>query len=122
MSDDDLKRRFHTLRETERSSAPPYRRPAPRPPAAASRWPGILAGAATAAIAAWLLLAPPGPAPELTVDWQPGSWAMPTDVLLELPGQELLTELPVFESPFLELEPAAQAPPAPHRTLRRTLG
>jgi hypothetical protein len=93
-----LRERFQSLRQAEAEDAPSFeatlaraetgRRPR-RP-----RWLWAPAGAAAAA-ALWLVLVPPGPRPR-PAPLDPGRWAMPTDVLLEVPGIELLRDLPAI--------------------------
>ena len=101
MNDDDLRARFQALREREAAEAPPYRRPVRG--AAARHWaPRLgLAAAAAGALALWLAVGRPGtpPASPERTGFDPTRWAMPTDVLLELPGHELLSELPPLPHP-----------------------
>ncbi len=119
---DELRERFHALRRKDASDAPDFRATLSR---ARSReaalvgarrgwlWaPALAAAAALTALAILLPSVGPEPAP-----WTPGRWAMPTDVLLDVPGSELLRELPWFGTD-------RDRPVAPPRTssLRRISG
>ena len=98
MSDERLRERFQALREAEAAEATSFERSLARAEAGAasprSRWLWApLAAAAAAGL--WLVLAPPGSSPG-PAPLDPGTWAMPTDVLLEGPGMELLREVPAI--------------------------
>ena len=56
---------------------------------------------ATGAVALWIVLALPGPAPDPAdpSDFRP-VWSMPTDVLLDVPGTALLSEVPAIGAPI----------------------
>ena len=121
MSDDDLRQRFQALRHDDEQSTPSLQhtlvRPsAPEPEAPGWRWAAPLAVAA--GVLAFALLFPPGEPGPPPAAFEPGQWVMPTDVLLELPGQDLLRDVPSLGTPPLPL-----APPASRQSgvLRRTL-
>jgi len=94
VSDDDdrLRDAFAALRREDEARAPalapllvaPRARTAPRP-----RAPWLLVATA-AALALVFVARAPQPPPEPPDDFAVGSWRMPSDVLLELPGAELL--------------------------------
>lgn len=120
--DDDLRARFQRLREHEARSAPDFdavlrRDGAGRPLRRGRLWaPALAVAIATALVVA--LWPRKAPMPPETALWTAGDWAMPTDVLLELPGSELLRELPEIGR-----EPGAASPPQSRRTrLERTIG
>ena len=112
MSDERLRERFQALREVEAGRAPRFEHTLERAEASRagsrSRW--LLAPAAAVAVAAtfWLVLARPTPRPQ-PAPFDPGSWAMPTDVLLDMPGAELLREMPAIGT-------GIDGPPPPLRT------
>jgi hypothetical protein len=119
MSDEGLRERFQALRETEAAEATSFEetlaRAEVRGASPRSRW--LWAPAAAAAAAAlWLVLALPGSSPR-PAPLDPGTWTMPTDVLLEVPGTELLREVPAIGTEI-------DGPSAPLRTgwNRRVLG
>ena len=100
MTDERLRERFQALREAEAELAPSFGRTLARAEETQAsprlRWLWVPAAAASIALI-WLLFAlPPVPARPAPLD--PGSWAMPTDVLLEMPGAALLHELPAIGS------------------------
>ena len=111
MADDDLRERFRALRREDARAAPEYEHTLTRAQAndagvAPSRWPRRWVTAVAVAAALWIALptSEPPSAPEL---WQLGRWAMPTDVLLDLPGSALLRELPAIGVDRATKDPAA---------------
>ena len=118
MSDERLRERFQALREREAEAAPAFEHTLARARAgqapARRRWLWMPAAAAVALLLAVLVFspAPPQPAP-----LSPGTWAMPTDVLLEVPGSHLLRDVPAIGT-------GLERPPAPLETgwQRRFLG
>lgn len=121
MNDDDLRRRFRSLRQAESAAAGDYRRPV-RETRGRRAWPGLVAGAALAGVAAWLVLPLVRSAPDAPeTGTGPVGWAMPTDVLLDLPGHELLSTPPRIGDPWPDLPLDPSAPRALPRHSRRTL-
>lgn len=110
--DRDLRERFGALRRRERNETAPFadvlgqaRSAAGRP---SRRKPPRLVWATGIALLAVLLLlvarGPTGPgANELPV-WAAGPWAVPTDVLLETPGFDLLRGFPALPAPSIAPE------------------
>lgn len=90
--DRDLREAFAAMREEERSRVPRFNLPAARK----RRAPWSLlapAGAAVAALAAWLVFQPrptPSEAPMPSL----AGWREPTAFLLEIPGRELFSTIP----------------------------
>ena len=108
-NDADLRERFGRMRREEAEAAPGFRHTLTRARArsAASsrlRWPiGAAALTALSVVGLMLWLAGPIATPD-TSDEVPlgeavGAWRMPTDVLLDTPGSELLRTLPDLRSP-----------------------
>lgn len=103
MSDGKLRARFEALRAEDERAAPSFAQTVAAARARAEDadapgrrwlWAPVLAAAAIALV---LLLARPEPPPPSA--WSPDRWAMPTDVLLELPGAELLRDAPSIGVP-----------------------
>ncbi len=114
MVDDDLRERFRALRREDLRAAPEYSNTVSRarsegigdaPSMRPWRW---APAAVVVAAMLWIALSrtEPSSAPESAL-WQPGHWAMPTDVLLELPGSALLRELPAIGVDGSTKDPAA---------------
>ena len=98
MSEGGLRERFRALREFEAARAPSFEQTLARAElgaAPARSWWRWAPAAAAAAAALGLALALPRPSSR-PAPLDPGSWAMPTDVLLEVPGMELLREVPAI--------------------------
>ncbi len=124
-NDADLRQRFGRMRHEEAQTAPGFEHTLTRARArtAASsrlRWP-IGAAALTALGVAGLMLwlggpiATPDTGDELQLGEAVGAWRMPTDVLLDTPGSELLRTLPDLRSPDLRLErPTSHTPRRSH--------
>lgn len=120
--DDDLRTAFAALRAEDADRAPPLehvlgraearRRPRARP----VRW--LLAATAAAALGGLLLRSGAPPEAPGAVRFEPGRLRVPSDVLLELPGQDLLgtAPRPVVPLPPLPGPPERSARP-PWRTL-----
>jgi hypothetical protein len=106
--DREIARLFEEKRRSDESSAPPVRellaRPrGPRARRARAAWSVALAAAAVIVVAASVVLlrARPPRTPETqlpAVAAQIAAWRAPTDVLLQTPGSDLLSQLPVLES------------------------
>lgn len=103
MMDERLKHEFAQLRAHERTHTPSFNAVlarAPRKSRRARAW--LAAGAVAAAVMAALLLWPRHirddvATPSIT------QWHAPTDVLLNTPGRNLLSELPVLSESVLNL-------------------
>lgn len=101
---DDFRSTFGELRAYERAQTPDFEALLARAPRASARRMSIAIGtAAIAAAAAVVLLWPRhmgDDAAPLTIT----QWRAPTDFLLEIPNQELLSELPELNESVLNLE------------------
>jgi len=102
-----MREAFRELRRAESAGAPSFARTLA---AARSRklprvlgWRPWLAAAAVVAAALWFApRAAREPAPPAAWIGSLGTWAAPTDVLLETPGRELLRDLPRWEVPRVD--------------------
>ena len=105
--DREIARLFEERRQADEASAPAFRellaRPRARRAAPAGRIlrPALAAAAILLVVAAALLLDRPKPRePELLAAGSAlAAWKSPTDSLLETPGAELTSQLPVLVSP-----------------------
>jgi hypothetical protein len=117
MSDERLRERFEKLRREEAADTPGFdavRARAASGPAQRGfgAWPVAAAAAVVLLALVWSNVPGDPPTPRMT-PFEPGRWAMPTDVLLEMPGSELLRELPEIGTPA----PDPNAPDSPRRIL-----
>jgi hypothetical protein len=117
VNDEKLRERFEALRRDDARDLPGFAaslKARARRPAAGRAW--IWAPACAAALGAALALWLPRPQPTpMPAPWQTGGWRMPTDVLLDVPGSQLLRELPELHTPhFL---PGGPERPAPSRRM-----
>lgn len=92
--DRDLREAFGALRKEERLRMPRFNLPAARERGARSPWSILVpAGAAVAALAAWLVFQP-RPTPSEVPMPSLAAWREPTAFLLQTPGHELLWTIP----------------------------
>ena len=109
MDENEIRRRFDEMRETDRVSGPSFaqthaqaRVRARRNGRASLRLRPLVMGAAAAVLVAVVVLArgrslsPSAPAPTIT------TWTAPTDVFLRTPGSELLAEMPALGASVLD--------------------
>jgi hypothetical protein len=118
--DREIARLFEEKRRSDESSAPPVRellaRPrGPRAQSARAAWSVALAAAAAIVVMASVVLlrARPPRTPETQLPAaaaQIAAWRAPTDALLQTPGSELLTQLPVLVSHASEAAGAVLEP------------
>lgn len=102
MSDERLREHFRALRESEEGQAPalgPLLTTEARPPA---KWrvAWLLAPAVAIAAALWLVVTPPAPTPVRTAPTVTEWWTTPTDALLDVPGVDLLRDVPAIGADF----------------------
>jgi hypothetical protein len=118
--DGEIARLFEEKRRSDESSAPPVRELLARPKGsragrARTAWGVALAAAAAVvvAVSVVLLRARPPRTPETrlpAVAAQIAAWRAPTDALLQTPGSDLLSQLPVLESHISEAAGAVLEP------------
>lgn len=103
-SDQDLRERFTALRDEERGLAPAFATRVREREVSVHRrvwpWPAAAMAMLLVAVAVGVGIGIQRPSDSLENPdvWQANSqWTMPTDVLLELPGSEILSQLPDLE-------------------------
>jgi hypothetical protein len=97
--DQDLRARFHELREEVTASVPPFVvRPVPTTKRLPLLWTLAALGATTiVAVLLWTSVFQTGQASMPGIDLSLVAWTAPSDYLLETPGNELLRTLPKFD-------------------------
>jgi len=120
--DEGLRHAFEALRREDATRAPGLeallaraRAPAARPPRAAA-WLAV-AGAAAALALLLLWRGPSVPPPPPSGPFAVGSLSVPSDVLLETPGRDLLREAPRALVPLPELPAPPRGASLGHRRL-----